>query len=114
MRYKTFGFRAANQQVHDWLAALPPRMKSRVINNAIREHMLYEKTGEDAQNRFEHLINLRNEMSSIGRNINQIAKAVNIAALNGEQAKGLDQLEYMWEELRKLVPEVRKAIRHWR
>ena len=54
------------------------------------------------------------ELGAIGNNVNQIAKTVNIAALNGEEARSLEGLVIEHQALRSLRGEIEKLIAYWR
>ena len=101
-------FRPTNHEMRRWLLSQPNR--SRVINDALKIYMGNAPWRNSDTANFKALFI---EFRYLGRNINQIARAVNVANLSGQEAKGLDQLMEGAKELRRLNGKISALIRLW-
>jgi len=111
MQKQHFTFRAAGGKVEAWLLEQEPRQRSRAVNAALRAHIEGKHMTEEANNKIFRIVL---ELGAIGNNLNQIAKTVNIAALNGEEVRNLEGLIIEHRALRAMRGEIEKLIAYWR
>jgi len=111
MQRRHFTFRAADVKIEAWLIDQRTRARSAAVNAAIRAHIEGKHMTPKAN---EAIFRIVLEMGAIGNNVNQIARAVNVAALAGEEARGLEGLIAEHRALRALRGDIEKIIAYWR
>ena len=108
---KHFTFRAGNYDLEESLAGLEGRQRSKFINDALR--VAFGKPDMTLRDN-QRLKLLLKELRPIGRNINQMARAVNNAKSTGATIDEADKLKDAGKELKAVIRGLEQIVGYWK
>jgi Bacterial mobilisation protein (MobC) len=112
-RTKTVAVRLTPEEHAVWTAAAEAQGRAQ-MGRWVRETVtarLQDRPAPVPAESVEQVRLMRAELARVGSNLNQIAKALNIAALGGGQATGTGQIAASLAEVRELLGSVRDELR---